>query len=229
MSSLAATHLLDKEKTIFSFHPTPHYPRCIILSFKISNVDLSSNDVSIEGFAEVFYKEAENKAGTRYFFTKDELIAGYSVKLNTGDLIKNVRVHVKLNYSGNAEVVLERTIKEVFEASTTQEFSKAKFTEVASGPFLNFVEYVRGIPSANFVNLLQNDFEFLKDAIKNSAHKVLLEWAISDWMIFLVGIGKLPTDLLELSVENYSESYDLGNKKLGIEYLSEEEQEADDE
>jgi hypothetical protein len=228
MSSLAATHLLDKEKTIFSFHPTPHYPRCIILSFKINNIDLSSKDISIEGFAEVFYKEAENKGGTRYFFTKDDLIAGYSIKLNVGDLIENVRVHISSNYSGNNEVVLERTIKEVFEASTIKEFSKAKFSEAASGPFPNFVEYIRGIPAADFVNLLKNDFEFLKDAIKNSANKVLLEWAITDWMIFFAGTGKLPTDLLDLATENYAESFDVGNKKLGVN-LESEEQEAENE
>jgi len=231
MSSLTAIHPLEKERSSFSFYASPNYPRCIVIRFKIKNADDCKADIEINGFADVYYKESGSEGPKRFSFTEKDIIQNsyFEIKLNNGDLISKVRVFTSLQNTGGIYPILERTITEVFEPSVTVNHQDAMLFELAKNDdFLSFVDYIRGIPPSDFVDFLKTNFHQLKETINNSPNKILLEWAVSDWMIFLVGIGKLPTDLLDLSVENYSESYDLGNKKLGIEYLSEE-QEAGDE
>jgi hypothetical protein len=153
-------------------------------------------------------------------YQKDFIFQPFRYKINTGDLVSEIRIGIYLRQEAPGDQFLVKSLKDLEEAEISNSINFSRLKEVISHePTIDFLQKIRAMNPQNFRQLLDRDLDALEALMDKGSNRVFNLWCLVDTIVKLVSSSKLPSYYLDMAVQTYFNEYADGKEALGFNNL----------
>lgn len=215
--NLSHVILLEGEKHIVSITPKFFYSPYLTIQFECLTSELLRTSSELSGTIDILYTLPHGEETRRIKFGKhnfntgkpDECSASFHV--NTGDLVKRIRVF--LTYKLAEDMLID--IKLI----SNKQPLNVKMSYLDLNEPLDYLEFVRSKSGENFKALLAGELRALEATSDKVSVRTFKKWALTDKIIRLTAEGDLPLYYLDTYALDWADAYDEVKKALGHEEI----------